>query len=256
MNGGVTRTQADVRQLAAFGWRPYPSTGIHGRVVHGIGRDIVSGALAPGERLSPESALIARFNGSRTAIREAMKVLVAKGLVEARQRAGTRVRPRADWNLLDPDVLAWLSPDAVDAEVVDHLIELRALVEPTAARLAAERATDEERHVIAAAYERMQQDEADIEAFYAADLVFHLAVFAACHNEFISRLGGVVGSVIEFGFRLQTGMEKIPPGGAAVHAEIVACIRARDGAGAEVAMRAVIERAKRELAQLMEKRAR
>jgi len=87
---------------------------LHERIIGDLGQEIVSGGLKPGERLPSDSELIERFSASRTAIREAMKVLSTKGLIEARQRAGTRVRPRAEWDLLDTDVLGWHTPDAIN----------------------------------------------------------------------------------------------------------------------------------------------
>src|SRR6266480_6010336 len=81
----------------------YPDRSLHDRVVHAIGRKILGGELPPGALLPAEPEL----GASRTVLREAIKVLAAKGLVEARPKTGTRVRPRDAWNLLDPDVLAW-----------------------------------------------------------------------------------------------------------------------------------------------------
>ncbi len=113
---------------------------LHERIIDDLGQEIVSGGLKPGERLHSDLELIERFAASRTAIREAMKVLSTKGLIEARQRAGTRVRPRAEWDLLDTDVLGWHTPDAINDTFLKDLEELRELIEPEAAGLAAMRA--------------------------------------------------------------------------------------------------------------------
>ena len=87
--------------------RVYPTRGVHGRLVEQIGRRILGGELAPGAMLPREAELVQELGISRTAVREAIKVLAAKGLVESRQKLGMRVRPERAWNLLDPDVLAW-----------------------------------------------------------------------------------------------------------------------------------------------------
>ena len=122
---------------------PQPA-GIHAGVVQGIGRRIVRGELAAGEIL-PEQGELSRMLGvSRTVIREATKVLAAKGLVESRSKRGTVVLPRSDWRLLDPDVLAWLSEAGLDPEFLRGMFEVRRIIEPAVARLAAERATPEE----------------------------------------------------------------------------------------------------------------
>ena len=141
--------------------RRNPVAGVHGTIVLAIGEDIVRGTIKPGERLPQEAALIERFRASRTAIREAMKVLAAKGLVRARQRAGTKVRPRAEWDLLDADVLSWHDPDTINDTLVGDLVELRQFLEPKAARLAAQRATEEDIETMQAAHEKMAGAAAD-----------------------------------------------------------------------------------------------
>src|SRR5438876_7310314 len=114
----------------------YPDRSLHDRVVHAIGRKILHGDLPPGALLPAEPEL----GASRTVVREAVKVLAAKGLVESRPKTGTRVRPRNAWNLLDPDVLAWQHDGAVDAALLRTLTEVRRIIEPAAAELAAARA--------------------------------------------------------------------------------------------------------------------
>src|SRR5712691_5374636 len=103
----------------------YPRGGLHGQIVHSIGRRILRGEILPGEVLPLDSGLPA----SRTVQREAIKVLAAKGLVESRPKTGTRVRPRQSWNLLDPDVLAWQQDGAVDDALLRKLTEVRRIIE-------------------------------------------------------------------------------------------------------------------------------
>ena len=143
----------------------YPRQGIHGTIVHAIGADIVTGAMQQGERLPSDRELMARFQASRTAVREAMKVLSSKGLIESRQRAGTRVRRHGDWDLLDVDVLAWHTPESISESFTADLVELRELIEPVAAKLAADRATSDDLTRIEAAYLRMEASVDDYEAF-------------------------------------------------------------------------------------------
>lgn len=243
----LTLTREGRTPMDEYGLRRYPTAGIHGRVVHGIGQQIVSGQIEPGELLPRVADLIEEFQASRTAIREAMKVLSTKGLVEARQRAGTRVRPRDDWNLLDPDVLSWQSPETITEIMTKDLVELREVIEPKAARLAAERATPEERERILEAYQRMEEAAGDREAFYVADLAFHLSVFSACHNQLLRRLSGIVGAVLEFSFRLQTESEEVQRDSLTAHYDVYERIARRDPRGAERAMRQVIGRAQFEL---------
>jgi len=112
---------------------------LHGAIARKLGTAIVSGEYVPGDILSGEVAFSEALDVSRSAYREAVQVLVSKGLVESRPKAGTRILPRDRWNLLDPDVLAWAFAGEPDTHYVRSLFELRAIVEPAAAALAAER---------------------------------------------------------------------------------------------------------------------
>ena len=231
--------------------RGYRLRGAHGRLVHAIGQQILSGQLRPGEPLPRESELIARFQVSRTAIREATRVLAAKGLIESRQKAGTKVRPRSEWNLLDPDILAWQSTDGLTRRFVDDLVELRQVIEPTAARLAASRATPAEIAGIDAAYQRMAAAAGDRDAYYEADLAFHMAIFSACHNELISQLSGIVATVIEASFRLQSRSVIEPRASLGLHRAVRREIARHQPAAAERAMRRIIGRARTEAERLV-----
>src|SRR5256714_14175494 len=121
--------------------RTYPRRGLHGAVVHDIGVRILSGELQPGDAL-PLDDLTGEPTVSRTVLREAIKVLAAKRLVESRPKKGTRVRPRSDWNLHEPDVLAWQLEAGPTRDFLEDALELRQLVEPDAAPLAGDRAGD------------------------------------------------------------------------------------------------------------------
>ena len=133
---------------------------------------------------------------SRTVLREAIKVLAAKGLVESRPKTGTRVRPRPSWNLLDPDVLAWQREGASPAQFLRKLTEVRRIVEPAAAELAAERASARELAGIEDAYRHMESAlsgrEVDYHAFDLAGMRFHRAIMRACHNDLLEQMSGVV----------------------------------------------------------------
>lgn len=238
--------------VAMAGPARYPNTGIHGRIVHGIGEDIVSGRLEAGARLPADKELMARFEASRTALREALKVLTTKGLIESRQRAGTLVRPRADWDLLDQDVLSWHSPENISEAFTADLVELRELIEPAAAKLAASRATSDDLARIEAAYLRMERWVDDYEKFYIADRDFHLAVLYASHNQLVQRLASIIGTVLSIGFSLQK-QAGIPLREALEsHYGVFEGIRDRDRRAAERAMRVTIRRGKNTLSRRRE----
>jgi len=236
--------------------RSYPCAGKHGRIVHDLGAEIGSGELSPGDRLLGDTDLTERFQVSRTATREALKVLASKGLIEARQRAGTFVRPHNEWDLLDPDVLSWLSPENIGDPLIDDLMEMREIIEPVAARFAADRATAEDLEAIEAACDGMVQAGDDVDAFYEADRNFHLAVLAASHNQFIDRMNSVVGTILALTFRLQSEADVPPSMGLPAHQEVVVRIRAGDRRGAEKAMRATINQGRSNLDERMGRKGR
>ena len=142
------------------------------------------------------SRCVARFSVSRTALREAYSVLAAKGLIVARPKVGTRVRPKADWNMLDPEVLAWHLQAVPTEDFVADLYALRQMVEPAAAALAASgprRATIDR---IAAAYADMERFKDGAGDLIAADLRFHSAILEATGNHFIGALGSLIHAAL------------------------------------------------------------
>ena len=229
--------------------RVYRARGVHGRLVEQIGRSILGGELAPGAMLPSEAELGHELGISRTAVREAIKVLAAKGLIETRQKLGMRVRPEAAWNLLDPDVLAWQAASGPSPELTAHLVELRRMIEPAAARLAAARRSPSQLTSLESAVAEMRAGVDDVLVYYCADLAFHRAVFAASGNPFVDRLGAIVSAVLEVSFRLQRRSLIPVTLGLPMHEQVLDAIRARDADAAESAMHNIIEEARIELEQ-------
>ncbi|MBO6824691.1 MAG: FadR family transcriptional regulator [Sneathiella sp.] len=181
--------------------REYPTTGIHGRVVHELGKDIVRGVFKPGERLPNETVFIERFHGSRTAIREALRVLSAKGLLEARQRAGTHVRLQQYWNLCDPDVLSWHDPTALEEKKVRNLSELRRLIEPEAAKLFTQNNvtdTDLEQMLISLRQMERADQAGDVVKLHELRVSFHMFLMERCGNEYLRTQANVVKLVLDY----------------------------------------------------------
>jgi len=227
--------------------RTYPNRGIHGRLVEVIGQRIIGNALAPGTPLPREVELMGEFQASRTAVREAIKVLAAKGLVDSRQRRGMQVRPQDDWNLLDPDVLAWYAASSPSAGLFAQMVELRRMIEPSAARLAADRRTEAQLVALELAFASMRSGLDDLVAYYQADLAFHRAIFRASGNPFVDRLGAIVAVVLEVSFRLQQRSLIPAETGLALHAPVLEAIKGRKPDAAEVSMLAIIDAAAVEL---------
>src|SRR5258708_16984803 len=126
------------------------------QVVQQIGLSIMRNDFKPGDALLSEPELSLQFNVSRPVLREALKLLVAKGLIESRPKIGTHVRPRTDWNLLDPDVLAWQYEIGPDKSFLQTVCEVRLMFEPMTAKYAATRATADEIDFIEECCQRLQ----------------------------------------------------------------------------------------------------
>jgi DNA-binding FadR family transcriptional regulator len=174
----------------------YAGRNLHGQVVNELGRRVVGGTYAAGALLPNEDHLCIELAVSRTALREAIKVLAAKGLLEPRPRIGTRVRTTEQWNLLDPDILAWRCATGADAEFLQHLTELREILEPSAAALAATIHSAGQLADISLALDAMH-DANHISDWVQADLAFHTAVLKATNNPLLMPLAAIIGSALE-----------------------------------------------------------
>ena len=239
----MTRPTVDGTHVDGFrrgAARPNALRGLHAQTVETLGSRIVRGYYEPGQALPPEE-LENEFGISKTVLREALRVLAAKGLVDARQKRGTVVRARGAWSLLDADLLRWQGGQP-DAAFFTNLAEVRSIVEPAGARLAAERRTEEDLADLRAALDQMANAGSDALAIVAADLAFHQALLDAAHNELLSRME----VVIEAGLRARDAVVHSGenwPDSVPVHRAILHAIEAGDGAAAETAMRRLLEQA-------------
>jgi DNA-binding FadR family transcriptional regulator len=218
---------------------------MHGRVVEWLGLRIVSGEYGPGSQLPNEADLADRLGVSRGGVREAVKALAAKGLVEPRPRLGTRVLARADWNLMDRDVIEWHGRNA-DPGFLRDLFDLRRMIEPEAAREAATNATEDQLAALAAAYEGMARNAPDLpgseDAFVAADLAFHLTLLRASGNQLVEQLGRLLETGLHHALEVNSHL----PGGVAatlpLHKSVLAAVRNGKPNAAGKAMRALLEK--------------
>ena len=172
------------------------------QVARELGRRIVAGSYEPGALLEEEGALGNRYRVSRSVVRDAVKILVGKGLLEVRRGIGTRVRARPSWGLLDDDVLAWHQSAPPSADFLRQLMDLRRVIEPKAARWAAERGSAEALAEISAAQARMEQEKGSVKDFVVADALFHRAILRAADNELLSAMEGVIFSALLNSIRL------------------------------------------------------
>ena len=175
---------------------------VYAYIAHKLGCEIVSGIFPPGTLLPNEAEMRARFAVSRTALREAYSVLAAKGLILPRPKIGTRVRPKADWNMLDPEVLTWHLEAVPNEEFISELYTLRHMIEPAAAALAAQApsaATIEDIGTAFADMVRFKDGEGDL---ISADLRFHLTILNATGNHFVGAFGSLIYAALFSTFKL------------------------------------------------------
>jgi DNA-binding FadR family transcriptional regulator len=221
----------------------YAGRGLHGQLVELMGARIVHGHYPPGAPLYAET-LESEFEVSKTVVREAIRVLAAKGLVETRQRRGTVVLPRERWALLDADVLRWRGGQAPDFAFLENLAEVRGIVEPAAARLAAQRRTDEDLVRLDDALDAMTS--AAPQTIATADVRFHRAILEATHNELLTQMEVVLAAGLqlrdEFVHVSSEASDSIP-----AHRALLEAIRAGDADLAAATVDSLLDQATEDL---------
>jgi len=209
-----------------------------------VGQQIVRGSNCnlPIEPFT-EKDLQNAFNVSRTIIREAVKSLHAKGLIESRQNVGIIVRPRSEWNLLDPDVLDWSLSSLPNQGVVEHIIEVRRLIEPGVAEIAARRRSPQALIRIEEAAARMRKSVQRLADFNDADMAFHSAIFAATQNDYCICLGRAISGALFRAFQISAVNSDRALQAALKHERVADAIRQRDAGRARDAMLLIIDQA-------------
>jgi DNA-binding FadR family transcriptional regulator len=212
---------------------------LHGRVAHLLATAILRGDYAPESNLPREAELMESFGVSRTVLREALRTLTSKGLIESRPRVGTRVRVRAAWNLLDADLLDWYSRVAPPLDFALKLQEMREMIEPYAAGLAAGSYSDETFSALATAHASMVAARS-VDEWVRADLAFHLSVLAACSNELLIPLGTLIERTLEAQLRLNAKRADVFNASLDEHTAVFEAIRSRDARRARQAMASLL----------------
>lgn len=210
---------------------------LHEQIAHDIGVRIVQGAYAETDLLPTELTLAERYRVSRTAVREAFRILAAKGMTVSRPKVGTRVRQRADWNMFDPDVLSWHIKDGISEPFLRAVFEMRAVVEPEAAVVACERRTDRHLRSMASALQAMQKMNSPRDTLVTAEIFFLQAILDASANPLYRSISSISECLLRFmpGACLpadrQSAFDNVVTGvnpATRRHAAIYAAIRDRD----------------------------
>jgi DNA-binding FadR family transcriptional regulator len=224
-------------------------------VADSIGTAIVTAVYTADNPIPIEAELCIQYGASRSVVREAVKMLTAKGLLGSRPRLGTWVQPEENWNLLDPDVLGWLLERKFSAALLIEFNELRLSVEPGAAALAARVAGPEEKAAIRTAIERMQAADRGDGDPLEPDIAFHVAVLRASRNRFFAQLTGFTATALRISIRMTNRYKGVRLASVADHKKVADAIIAGRPAAAAEAMRKLIQEAldliaKREASQL------
>ena len=208
-------------------------------LVESLGRSIVAGKF-DSQSFPTEGELASQHGTSRSVVREAVKMLTAKGLLRARPRQGTSVTSESHWNLLDPDVLRWLLERKFSLPLLKEFTEMRLAIEPAAVALAAARVDAETLAGIEASLERMQAADRGEGDAVEADIAFHTALLGASGNRFFANLDQLVNTALRISIRFTNSIKgrsaSIPQ-----HEEVLNAVRARDGERAAAAMRLLIQ---------------
>ncbi len=184
--------------------RPSRARSAHDLVAHGIGQNIMQGRFPVGSILPGDAELMELFGVSRTALREALKTLAAKGLIESKTKVGTKVLDRHNWNMFDSDILEWHLEMGVDARFLGWLFEIRQTLEPLACATAALRRTPEQLKEMHKALQAMYGCESSRQGFTKADLAFHQAILEASGNPFLQSIGSVIGAALATSFTISS----------------------------------------------------
>ena len=220
-----------------------PNRGLHGHIVDDLGRRIVSGELGANSPLDVE-VLSEQYGASRGAVREALRVLSGKGMIVARPRRGTFATDRQAWSLLDPDLLRWDFEALPTLDMLEKLSEMRAMVEPAAAELAARRRTADDIEILEGALSQLAHsgdNDSSLKDKVSADILLHTSILRATHNELIGQLVGV----IEMGLRVRDELVITDRtlDNFAGHAAVITAIREGDAEAAYASMLTLVEHA-------------
>ena len=212
-------------------------------LVEAIGGMIVRGDAPAGESLPIEAELSKQYDASRTVVREAIKMLTAKGLVGSRPRRGTYVEPESEWNLFDPDVLRWTLQRRFSIDLLREFLIARKAIEPAAAREAALHRDGEAIAEIARRLDDMREAATGAQDPLEADIAFHIAVLEASGNRFFRQFSFVVDTALRFSIRLTNTAKGVRAASVDDHAAIYEAIARGDGSGAALAVEQILDEA-------------
>ena len=227
---------------------------VHGNTLDWLGEAILTGRYPAGSSLPPEPVLCEELGVSRTVVRDAIKSLVAKGLVITGPKVGTRVLPQDEWNWFDPSVIAWQARNGLSVEFLQDLQELRRVVEPAAVRMAAERADAQDIARISEAFAGMKKAVEFGGDYITYDLRFHQGLLAASHNRMIVQMSKALNALLRTSFEISTSIKDGPRTSLPLHKAVLDAVAAHDPARAEKAIQKLIDGARDDIDHVLSHR--
>ncbi len=227
---------------------------VHGNTLDWLGEAILTGHYPVGSSLPPEPILCEELGVSRTVVREAIKSLVAKGLVVTGPKVGTRVLPQDEWNWFDPSVIAWQSRNGLSVEFLKDLQELRRVVEPSAVRMAAERADAHDIERITEAFVGMKKAVEQGGDYITHDLRFHQGLLAASHNRMLIQMSKALGALLRTSVEISTSIKDGPRSSLPLHKAVLDAVVAHDPVRAEKAIQKLIDGARADIEHVLSTR--
>ena len=229
---------------------------VHGNTVDFLGEAIIAGRFGTDGALPPEPLLCEELGVSRTVVREAVKALVAKGMIQTGPKVGTRVLPHEHWNWFDPDVMAWQAHAGLTPEFVRDLQDLRLIVEPAAIRLAAQRATQQDIDGIEEAYAGMKIAVYEGGDYVTHDLLFHQGLLRASRNRMLVQMSKALSALLRTSFEISTRRKDGPLISLPLHRAVLDAVIAHQPDQAEAAVRILIDGARDDIEQVLASRRR
>jgi len=229
---------------------------VHGNTVDHLGEAIVAGRYGVGASIPPEPVLCQELGVSRTVVREAVKSLIAKGLMTTGPKVGTRVLSEDHWNWFDPDVIIWQSKAGLTPDFLRDLQDLRRVVEPAAMRLAAERATAQDIAEVEAAYAGMKHAVEEGGDYVTHDLRFHQGLLRASRNRMLVQMSKALGALLRTSFEISTRRKDGPSHSLPLHRAVLDAVIAHQPDEAERAIRVLIDGAKEDIEEVLASRRR
>lgn len=208
--------------------KTYAKLNLTQQLTHKLGMAIVQGKYDETGRLPSEAELCTQFDVSRTATREAVKMLSAKGMLSSRPKQGIKVQPQSLWNMFDTDVLEWILSSQPSLALLKEFNQMRYALEPEAAALAAQNPYEENTAFLQYAVQRMENADLGLDDPLESDIAFHTGILEASQNRFISQMQEFTATALRVSIRYTNRIKGVTGADVEKHREVLNAIKAHN----------------------------